>query len=69
MEQFGVNQTANLDNPLPGARNAPRSPDDTLPARREIPPRPRPEEVEPQTFADHPDRAPGGERGRLDFYA
>ncbi|MCL4461941.1 MAG: hypothetical protein M1297_09595 [Nitrospirae bacterium] len=67
MSQFGVNQMANLDNPLPGARSTPRPHEEAVTLRREMPARPRPEESEPSPVP--PDRSGGGEGRRLDFYA
>ncbi len=66
MPQFGINQTANLDNPLPGVR-------DTRPPADAPKPHRKTEEKPPQLEMN--ERKPEGERSgsmeqrRIDFYA
>jgi len=68
LAQFGINQMANLDNPLPGSPPAPRSREASGSVRTESPPRPRPEDNEPPVPVFR-DRSGGGDQRRLDFYA
>ena len=68
LTQFGINQMANLDNPLPGSRTTPRPHEVSATVPKEAPSRPRPEESEPPVPSS-PDRFAGGDHRRLDFYA
>jgi hypothetical protein len=65
MAQFGINQAANLDNPLPGVRDT-RPPSEPKPRRKteEKPPQLEMNDKKPESS-----NTGSGERRRIDFYA